>query len=209
MNKKEKRHRRFAPLLVFPLHTLMQESTLIDTAFQPSPPSNVAEWIKGSNIIIQGTVIKVVQEGYTSGFDLQTGAIIWRDKQNNRSSNGETPVPEPVIPLTIFKVKVESLYQSNGLVNAGNSITLSFIGRLNSADTDQTAMPQLGAKYLFVLNQSPDKVTYSLPRVCGMIVIGRNSVECPGEYDIKLPFLKGLEPAVFITQLQNAIAVEK
>jgi hypothetical protein len=172
----------------------------------PMPPQTLPEWIKGANLILQGTVVRVVKEGYTTGFDPATGELLWRDAPSNKpkTPGGPTPTPSPLIPATNFEIKPDTVYRDDDWIASGKPLIISVIGRLNSADTDQTAMPQIGRQYLFVLNQNPDKATYGSPRECNLLQVTADKLQCLGQGSHLLPFMQGVTPAEFLEQLRSA-----
>jgi hypothetical protein len=103
------------------------------------PPQTLAEWIKGANVIVAGTVVRVVNEGYTAGFDPQTGVDLWSDVPLGTAmpSSGPTPTPAPLLPATNFEIKVSTVYRDDGTLTPGTPLIVGVLGRLNSADTDQ------------------------------------------------------------------------
>ena len=169
-----------------------------------SPPATMDEWIKGADIIVQAQVVRVVRSGYSLGYDPQTGTQLYWDNKPTVASvaGGSTPIPSPAYPVTDFEIKPETVFRDDGQIAAGKPLIFSILGHLNSTDTDQTAMPQIGHKYLFVLRQSPDKQTYSKHRECSMLVVSATSLECPGKGQTLLSFMQGQSPAQFITQLK-------
>lgn len=170
-----------------------------------SPPATMDEWIKGADIIVQGQVVRVVRIGYSLGYDPQTGTQFFWDTRPTTTAGvagGPTPIPSPAYPVTDFEIKPETVFRDNGQITSGKPLIFSTLGHLNSSDTDQTAMPQIGQKYLFVLRQAPDKQTYSEHRECSMLVVGAASLECPGKSQALLSFMQGQSPAQFIAQLR-------
>ena len=172
------------------------------------PPETMAEWAKGANIIVQAQVVRVVRDGYSAGYDPKTGVHLWREAPKTATgvAGGPTPIPAAVYPVTDFEIKPVTVFRDDGHIASGKPLTLSVLGRLNSPDTDQTAMPQIGQTYLFVLNLNLDKETYGMPRACGQLIVGTTSLQCPGKGQQLLPFMKGQTPTQFFAQLQQLTA---
>lgn len=168
------------------------------------PPETMDEWIKGSAIIVEGTVEQVVKDGYSTGFDPTSGAALWNTTlPSPKTGSNPTPTPAPLLPHTDFKVKPDRIYRDDGTIAANKPLIISVLGRLNSPDTDQSAMPQIGQKYLFVLNQNPDKTTYASPRACGILTVTTGKLQCLSSVQELLPFMQGVTPSQFLKQLQK------
>jgi hypothetical protein len=127
-----------------------------DGQFLITSPQTLEELSGKSDLIIIGTVGRIVREGTFAGYD-KNGSIKAKDQD----------FPDiPLVPFADYEVTVEQVIKDNGTVQSGKPFVLRMPGMREANDKvaldAEYPMSAPGDHHLFFLTQNPDKTSYGL-----------------------------------------------
>lgn len=166
------------------------------------PPRTISDLVGQSDIIIQGSISKIVKEGYFSGYD--NGGNLIPSQSPNQTN--------PSLPYTDYEVNVEKTLRDDGTVQSGKPLILRLIGHPQYAPNGNPSrqgyfpMSYPGDRHMFFLSKNPDN-TYGLfygpwsrLNVEGASVTISNDQRTPAKFGGQV-----LQPAEFLAQVKQAI----
>lgn len=134
--------------------TIYPSETSMD--FHVPPPNDITDLISRSDLIVIGTVEKVVQKGYFQGYDEQGNFI----ESSPYVYSDESPV-DPNVPFVDYEIKVSQVIRDDGTIKAKQPVHVrASTIHDNSIDSKDSDYASLGDKRLFFLSKNPDGLTF-------------------------------------------------
>ncbi len=122
------------------------------TANLVPPPRSIDELVQKSDIIVIGTVGRIVNEG-------AIGSYVEAD--NLRNDRATDPISSR-IPIVDYEVEVEAVVLDDGILSSGHPLILRMSGRSTDPVIPGAEYPpsRVGDRGLFALTANPDGLTY-------------------------------------------------
>jgi hypothetical protein len=183
-----------------------EAESLVSIARQPQ---SIDDLVRPADIIVIGTVGRVVNQGAFGGYDQNGVALIERPDANERATlPGATPVPSEALPFTDFEINVEEVILDNGDLRAEKPLILRMVG-LPTDGVDAGSvypMSHTGDRHLFLLSANPDKATYGFYYgPYSRLNIDGSTVTCSDGARTGLSFAGALSPLQFVQAVKVAL----
>jgi hypothetical protein len=178
-----------------------------DTSILFPMPRNLTDLIDNADVIVIGTVGKIVDEGAFEGYDQDGNFIRSTDFDPDNLSIDDT-----ALPFVDYVIQVEKVIKDDGTIKSNRPVILRMPGnRTGKIPTDsEYPMSAPGDHHLFFLSRNPDRKSYGLYygarsrlTINGPVVTYSNGAHTPIIFDDL--YGRAIEPNSFIQKVEELV----
>jgi hypothetical protein len=168
----------------------------------PARPQSIKDFVNQSDIIVVGTVGRIVREGSFYGYDANGNMLM---------SDPHPSAPFPVSRATTFvdyEINVEQVIKDDGMLQAGKPLILRMPGKPSAeiAQNPEYPMSQPGDHHLMGLTRTPDHQAYGFYYgPWGRLDIGGPVITYTDGDHTPIDFTEHRNPAEFIQALRAVV----
>ena len=163
-----------------------------DTALESWKPESIGDLVGRADLIVEGTVVAVVDKGTFYGYDAGASRRAEMDKASL------TPLS---VPFVDYEVRIEQTIMDSGLLGEKKRVILRLIE--NPDVSTSKAMLGVGARRLFFLNINPDGKSYGISSLLSQIDLSGPEAQYYKGSDSLAPFGIEISSEEFMEQTKQ------